>query len=156
PSAADVTKAFQGMSLSQQQAPAPNSAAAKTAYQTGPYTPTITVGGGSIAVSYTATGNPSGPGPWSVAGTLTLTNVYDSYSGYTFNGTINISASFSDPAASQQTTIIVMTGSLSLSGGTISTLGCNITITSTIPPSGNPVTTGTITADGFTYDVTKL
>lgn len=97
-------------------------------------------------------------------GTITFTNV--SAYGYTYNGTINFTGSFTTSSASNSDLILTesysYTGSLSVSGNSVSSMAMNfsamigIDTTAGTIESG-PTYTGTITLNGqATYNVNSL
>ena len=160
PSTADVTKAFMAMTIAQSSAPAANSvpytkAGGVYTYSPGPLS---NPNGGSVTVVYTSNTNPGGGGPSTIAGTLTFSNWVDLSTGYTINGTVSLSETISDPSAYPITITGTINGSFSLTGGPVSTLTCRIYESVSIPATLIPTITlaGTVTANGYPYDVTKL
>ena len=146
------------MYVAQASAPAPTSTNVTYSGQNGSGSYTNPYGG-TVLVSYSATGTPNGPSAWSASGTLQFTNWYDPSTGYTINGTLSVSESVSGSAPSPISISAMITGNLALSGGTISTLNCNISEQMTIY-SGAPyfaaTVSGTITANGYSYNVNQL
>ena len=142
PSTADTTKAFTAMTTAQTTA---TSSSSMSSGGSGSATFSNPSGTGSVLVTFSTTGTPP-TRPYTVTGTLVFTNWYDASSGYTINGTLAVTISMGTVQITD-----TVTGNLTFSGGAISTLTCNITETT------NPVSvTGTITVNGFSYDVTKL
>jgi len=156
PSTGDVRTAFSAMGSALGTAPKAESVAVAN----GVYATTVYDGrGGSMGVSYSTTGDPKA-GPVSILGTLTLSNLRDPSSGCVFNGTITINETTGGAVNTYPLMISVgLACNLSVTGGSVSTLACNITESIAQPSAASsPAVTvsGTITADGYTFDVTKL
>jgi hypothetical protein len=121
------------------------------------YTYSNTVGGGSVAVGYTLISGTPGAGPWSASGTITYVNWYDSLTGYTINGTVNVTGSVSGTTY-PMTVGATMNASLTLSGGKVSSIACNISETVVLSDAvtmKSYTASGTVTADGFNYQYTS-
>jgi hypothetical protein len=146
PSKTDVGNAFAAMSVAQSAAPKPTGA--------GSYT----LGSGAVTVAYNCFGDPT-TGPATINGTITFTNYHDPSSGYTFTGTLTISESTNAAISAPSVTIAAtITCNLAMAGGPISSLTCSLGESITI--SGSVMTaytvTGTVTANGYTYNVQQL
>jgi hypothetical protein len=156
PSSADAARALGAMGTAVGAAPAGESAN----YGTGNTCNEILVGAnGTIQVSYTKVGDFT-TGPASMTGTMTFIDLHDPMTGYTFNGTVGISEATTNALTSYPLTLTIgMTCNLTLTGGPVSTLSCNISESVTFSDSVTPPTfmiSGTLTANGYTFDVTKL
>ncbi len=116
--------------------------------------------GGTLTYSFTASADPGGGGGWSATGTYVFTNWIDPTTGYTINGTINISASVGVAGAFPLPIVIILTGDLTFAGAPISTLKINVTTNLTFHSADifdfTLAVTGTITADGKSFDVASL
>ena len=157
PSSADAAKAFAAMGSAVGAAPQPDS----VTYSGNTYTQTVSgAHGGTILVSYSSFGD-FNTGAASMTGTLTFTNLYEPVTGYTFNGTVGISEATDRALTSFPLTITFgMTCNLTLTGGPISTLSCNFAESMTFYPDKYTLSaltiSGTLTANGSTFDITKL
>jgi hypothetical protein len=151
PSTADVSKAFSAMNTAQSYAPADS----QSYYGAGTYSfgPLSGPNGGSVAITYTVS-DPT-QSTWTATGTLTFTNWVDTSTGYTINGTVSVSETITGPQSTANAIDATITCNLTLSGGTISTLSCNIHESITFTPLSVTLS-GNVTANGFQYDVTKL
>lgn len=109
-------------------------------------------GSGSASFSFT-TSDPSA-NPFQVSGSITFSNWTDPTSGYTINGTVNVSESLSMTSTTETITMTI-TGTLNLSGGSISTLVYDMTMTMDMSSTA-PTFSGTITANGHPFDVSTL
>ena len=157
PSSADAARAFAAMGSAVGAAPTGDEAT----YSGNTYTQTVFgASGGTILVSYSSFGD-FNTGAASMTGTLTFTNLYEPATGYTFNGTVGITEATDRALNSFPLTITLgMTCNLTLTGGPISTLSCNISESMTFFPDRYTLTaftaSGTLTANGYTFDMTRL
>lgn len=162
PSNEDVKTAYMAMGSGLSVAPIDT----VTSYSgTGPYTYSASLpnpSGGSAVVSYSSATNPTA-GACTITGTVTLTNWRDTASGYTLSGTVTVSlvsdVALNDTIHFPQTQTVTMSCNLALAGGPVSTLSCNITMSTTEyagPPYFAFSASGTITANGYVFDITKL
>lgn len=156
PSSADAARALAAMGAAVATAPAGESAT----YTGDTYTGTVSGAfGGTILVSYSRIGD-FATGAASMTGTLTFTNLYEPATGYTFNGTVGISEATDRRLDSFPLTLTIgMTCNLTLTGGPISTLSCNISETMTFSDAVTLsafTASGTLTANGSTFDITRL
>ncbi len=101
---------------------------------------------------------------FTLTATFSFTSWHDSATGYTINGTatavLESNIALNDTKTHPRIQTQTMTGTLSLSGGPISSLTANYSIHSVDDPDdleGSGVFfSGTITADGHSFDVSSL
>ncbi len=117
---------------------------------------------GSLFATSKFSANPL-QGPYTDEVSVTLANWHDQTSGYIFVGTV--SATFVSSVAVHDVTTFPQTisdsidANLTLYGGNISTLRCNYSETVSVflvAPFSSDVITGTVTANGYSFDVNTL
>jgi hypothetical protein len=163
PSKAEVGEAFEAM----------GSAMSSASYDTGPGTYVgpgpyifthnfVNPSGGSASVSFTSNTDPYAAGPCSISGSVTFSSWVEPTTGYTISGTLSCSITSTDGLAGgtyPQTLSTTFSCNLTLSGGAISTLSCNISESVTlynVAPWYAFTIDGTVTANGHVFDMGEL
>ncbi len=156
PSKADASKALQAMTAAQDRTPPMSSQGTYGSGTTFFGVVPNPGGGGSAVVSYSAS-NPSSRS-FTADGMLTFTNWYDPGTGYTINGTLTVMESVTGAGSLPETISATVSGDLTLSGGPVSTLSCDMTETLAISSlvSVSDSLSGTVTENGTTFDVSQL
>ena len=118
--------------------------------------------GGTVSFSFTSSADPTA-GPYTITGTVTITNWKDLDTGYTINGTLTTtitdSRAMHDIANYPQTQTVTISWDFALSGGTISTLSGDIEITTyevSFASFPDITMTGSMTANGHRFDMSEF
>lgn len=158
PSTADVQKAFSAFNNADTSIETTDNYSSPSSYgSTNTLSQTVTnpSGTGQASLSFTANTSSS---PMTMSGSITFTNWTDPSSGYTLNGTIKLTETVTTTSSSESITATI-TGTLNLSGGSISTLVYDVKENATIDMSTYNVTesfTGTVTANGHSFDASTI
>jgi hypothetical protein len=157
PATADVKAAFGSMNSPMYVVPHAESLSWSSATS---FSNTITSGGGSVTYQISSPTDPTA-GSYTITETVTVTNWKDPTTGYTINGVVNMVSSCSFPLGWTTfpfTITATVKGTLSLSGGPISTLGMDVAVAMTMNglSSSTQSQSGTITANGYVFDISKL